>query len=382
MRTFQGTAVNIEHSVLGRISKSYRWAWNLKRKEPLIFVIPKTKSKFPKATGYLIAGPLIDISSLAGRPCVYRLAEEELFTLQEGDIVVLSRDGNVKVMYEINSSSNAIFATNRCNLRYVMCPQSPGLDQDNFLELNLSLIKLMDPDVTKCLAITGGEPTLLGEQLFELILACKKYLPRTAIILLSNGIRFKDFEFARSLAMVNHPDLVIAIALYADNDRDHDGIVGVTGSFYKTIKGLHNLSLFHQKVEIRTVIHSLNYKRLPRFAEFVYHDFPFTIHVALMAIETIELAKENIEQLWIDPYEYVPELEKAVKYLSRCNINVSIYNHQLCLLPEKLWPFSRKSISSRKNIYLEMCAHCAEKQNCGGFFGTAGHFYSKYIKPI
>lgn len=352
------------------------------KKDPHILVMPKSTRKFPKATGYLVAGALIDSSSSGNRPCVYGLLEEELLTLQEGDVVLLSKDGNVNVVYEINSSSNAIFATNRCNLRCVMCPQSPTLDQENLLELNLSLIRLIDPAKTKSLAITGGEPTLLSEELFELICACKKFLPKTALILLSNGIRFKDFEFARSLAMVDHPDIVTAIALYADNDRDHDDIVGVPGSFYKTIKGLHNLSLFRQKVEIRTVIHALNYKRLHKFAEFIYHNFPFAIHVALMAMETVGLAGQNIERLWIDPYEYMSEIEKAVRYLNRCNINASIYNHQLCLLPQKLWPFSRKSISSWKNIYLDVCTYCAEKQRCGGFFGTAGHYFSKYIKPI
>ncbi|MEW6687095.1 MAG: His-Xaa-Ser system radical SAM maturase HxsC [Candidatus Edwardsbacteria bacterium] len=382
MRTFQGKAVNVEHSVLGRIIRFRNWYSYLIKKDPYILVMPKSTRKFPKATGYLVAGSLIDISSLGGRPCVYGLSEEELLTLQEGDVVLLSKDGNVKVVYEINSSSNAIFATNRCNLRCVMCPQSTSLDQENFLELNLSLIRLMDPGKTKSLAITGGEPTLLCEELFELIRACKKYLPRTALILLSNGTRFKDLEFARSLARVDHPDLVIAIALYADNDKDHDNIVGVSGSFYKTIKGLHNLSLLRQKVEIRTVIHALNYKRLPKFVEFIYHNFPFAIHVALMTMETIEIARENIERLWIDPYEYVLELEKAVRYLNRCNINVSIYNHQLCLLPQKLWPFSRKSISSWKNIYLDACTYCAEKERCGGFFATAGNCYSKYINPI
>ncbi len=37
------------------------------------------------------------------------------------------------------------------------------------------------------LAITGGEPTLLGSGLLELICACKKHIPKTALAILTNG---------------------------------------------------------------------------------------------------------------------------------------------------------------------------------------------------
>jgi hypothetical protein len=57
----------------------------------------------------------------------------------------------------------------------------------------------------------------------------------------------------------------------------------------------------------------------------------------------------------------------------------SIYNFQLCILPEKLWPFCRKSISDWKNGYMEECVECVRKNECGGFFTTSGEYKSKNI---
>ena len=63
-------------------------------------------------------------------------------------------------------------------------------------------------------------------------------------------------------------------------------------------------------------------------------------------------------------------------------MNVSIYNHQLCTLPKKLWKFSEKSISAWKNEYLSECNQCSKQQQCGGFFSSSLKKHSKHITPI
>jgi hypothetical protein len=63
-------------------------------------------------------------------------------------------------------------------------------------------------------------------------------------------------------------------------------------------------------------------------------------------------------------------------------MNVSIYNHQLCVIDHELWPFAKKSISDWKNEYMPECAGCAVKDECGGFFSSAHHRYSDHISPI
>jgi len=92
----------------------------------------------------------------------------------------------------------------------------------------------------------------------------------------------------------------------------------------------------------------------------------------------------NVEKLWIDPRDYVHELERAVLHLAARGMRVSIYNHQLCTLPVSLWPYSRASISDWKNEYLAACDTCAVRKDCGGFFTSSiqrGRV-SSHIQPL
>ena len=300
--------------------------------------------------------------------------------LKDGDIVSIEPDGKINLLYQKQSDHNSLFITEKCNCSCVMCPQPRTNASHNTISMNLKLISLMDKK-TKSLGLTGGEPTLIGGALIDIINECKKKLPHTSLNLLTNGIMLEDFEYAKKLAMVEHHDLLIDIPLYADTDIEHNKIIGSNG-FYKTIQALYNLALFEQKVGIRVVIHKLTYQRLPHLAEFIYHNFPFVFQIAFMEMETTGLAKKNIEELWIDPYEYNQELKKAVVYLQQRCMNVSIYNAQLCILDKKLWPFARKSISLWKNIYLEECRDCIYCNDCGGFFETSLKKHSEYIKAL
>jgi hypothetical protein len=101
-----------------------------------------------------------------------------------------------------------------------------------------------------------------------------------------------------------------------------------------------------------------------------------------MGLENIGYAPRNMDTLWIDPHDYQDQLETAVEFLSTRGMNVSIYNHQLCVLRKSLWKFARKSISDWKNIYLEECTSCAIKEDCGGFFKWATKLHSAHISAF
>ncbi len=304
----------------------------------------------------------------------------ELAELNEGDVVLITPDGNINVLYEIKSMHNAIMATERCNHRCIMCPQPPILQETDKTNFNIKLLSLFDKN-THDIGITGGEPTLIGDNLFVLIEYIKKHLPKSSISLLSNGVKFSEKEYAEKLALTNHHDLQIDIPLFSDIDTEHNRIVGAN-TFYKTIEGLYNLALFRQKIGLRIVVHKQTYRRLPQLSEFIYRNLPFVYHVAFMQMETTGLAEENIEELWIDPYGYNKELETAVLNLAMRNMKVSIYNSQLCILSESIRDYAKQSISDWKNIYLPECENCEIKKECAGFFASAENRHSKYIKKI
>lgn len=101
-----------------------------------------------------------------------------------------------------------------------------------------------------------------------------------------------------------------------------------------------------------------------------------------MGLEYQGYTPHNINSLWIDPVDYMNELGEAVTFLATRNFNVPIYNSQLCLLPEYLWRYTKKSISDWKNIYLEECRRCALKETCGGLFASCDKMHSRFIKAF
>jgi His-Xaa-Ser system radical SAM maturase HxsC len=154
------------------------------------------------------------------------------------------------------------------------------------------------------------------------------------------------------------------------------------GAFDQTVIGLHQLARYGMRVEIRVVLHAITIPRLIHLAEYIYRNLTFAEHIALMGLENIGYAPRNMDRLWIDPFDYQDRLEAAVDFLSTRGMNVSIYNHQLCVLRRSLWKFARKSISDWKNIYLEACQSCGVKDDCGGFFQWATKLHSNFIHPL
>jgi His-Xaa-Ser system radical SAM maturase HxsC len=308
---------------------------------------------------------------------------ETLSYLRAGDIVRVNEGaGHIRVVYRRNSPHNVLFFTERCNSRCLMCSQPPREIEDGYLiDEILEAIPLMSQETPE-LCITGGEPTLLGDRLLEVIEATKRHLHNTSLHMLSNGRLFRYTHLARRIAEIGHPNFMIGIPLYSDIASKHDFVVQAKGAFDETVRGIMNLARVGQRIEIRFVIHRQTFSRLAHTARFIGRNLPFVDQVALMGLEMTGFTKANLEALWIDPIEYQTELREAVEEFRRARIPVMIYNHQLCLLDKDLWPIARKSISDWKNVYMPECIPCRIKDQCGGFFASAHLRYSKHITPV
>jgi hypothetical protein len=171
--------------------------------------------------------------------------------LQEGDVISISRTGFIRTLYRVGSRFNIVFATDACNSYCLMCSQPPRrVDPRGTIADHLRLLSLI-PDVPSELCITGGEPTLLKDGLLEIVAACKSRFPSTPLHMLSNARLFHYDAFARHLADVAHPDLMVGVPIYSDIDADHDHIVQARGAFEQTLIGVQNLGRYGVPVEIR-----------------------------------------------------------------------------------------------------------------------------------
>jgi His-Xaa-Ser system radical SAM maturase HxsC len=302
---------------------------------------------------------------------------------KEGHIVTIeSKSGFIRTVYRPESSNNTLFATDRCNSNCLMCSQPPkDIDDSYLIKDHLRIISLIQSP-PETLGITGGEPTLLGDHLITLLQTLKHELPTTHIQMLTNGRLYKNPDFPQKLAAVGHPSFVSAIPLYGDVACVHDYVVQARGAFDETVEGIYNAAEAGLPVEIRIVLHKQTIPRLKQLAQFIAWNFPFAVHIAFMGLEHMGYVKKNWDDLWIDPVDYMLELENAVTLLHRARMNVSIYNIQLCLLAPSLWAFARQSISDYKNIFLDACHHCTLREQCCGLFLSQSNRHSDHIRPF
>ncbi|QLH42889.1 MAG: His-Xaa-Ser system radical SAM maturase HxsC [Coxiellaceae bacterium] len=348
------------------------------RKE--IFFVKKIKITIFGPEGF--KGYLIFESNENNHLNVFQLPED-LGYVSDGDIAVIDpANQSIRVLYRKNSAHNSILVTENCNNFCLMCSQPPrNINDSHLVNEILSMIPLMSKETVE-IGITGGEPTLLGDGLVAILSRLKTHLPNTSVHVLTNGRKFIEHEFVEKIASVNHRDLMFGIPIYSDVSNIHDYVVQANNGFNEAVKGILNLKSFGQQVEIRVVLHKQTYKRLPKLAEFITRNLLFVDHVALMGLEMTGFTKANLNDLWVDPIEYQDELLEAIDILERFRVHVSIYNHQLCLLPKSLWRFAVKSISDWKNEYMPECSGCEMQAKCGGFFSSAHFKYSSYIKPL
>lgn len=375
-----GTSRHVNSVIIGKVTREPVQPL-VARSDFVAFATPDSVGRFGGDwEGYLAVLSSIASDEFHGQPAV--LGVKHLDYLCDGDVVRLAPNGAVHTLFRRNSPHNTILATERCNSLCLMCSQPPREVDDSYRASEiLRLIDLIDPNCEE-IGISGGEPTLLGEDFLRIVAKFEERLPQTALHILTNGRRLKDPKFAERLAVIDHPDLMLGIPLYSDIDSQHDYVVQAPGAFNETVAALYNLARVGISIEIRVVIHAQTYRRLPQLAEYIYRNFPFVSHVALMGMEMFGFVHKNLDVLWIDPVDYQTELEDATLALAMRGLAVSLYNHQLCTIPRTLWPFARKSISDWKNVYLEECDKCTVREACGGFFHSATKRHSAHIRAI
>jgi len=335
-----------------------------------------------RRTGTLRA-ELRGLGAASGMPGPVLRLGPELAHLDAGDIIHVPADGRrVAVLWKNSARHNGLLLTEQCDNYCLMCSQPPKDRDDAWLfDRARKVISLLPPGA-QALSLTGGEPTLHADALIGLLKHCKQVAPGLSVHLLSNGRRFADPDFTRRYAAVGLSDIMTGIPVYAPEPSLHDFIVQAVGAFNETVHGILNLASLGQAVEIRVVVQRHTVSVLAGLAAFIARNLPFVAQVALMGLEMTGLARPNSPLVWADPADYQHELAAAVDILATAGIATRIYNHQLCVLDRRLWPYAVRSISDWKNDYLDICHSCSVRDACGGVFATSGNRISQHLHPI
>jgi His-Xaa-Ser system radical SAM maturase HxsC len=319
----------------------------------------------------------------SGVPCITGVGSAD--GIISGDIVELnSPAGQVRLIDFADSGDKTLLLTNRCNSNCVMCPDPEGIrrrGRDAPLAWIDRYLSLLDCD-TRHLTITGGEPTILGEGLFEVLDMCFRYLPRAGFLLLSNARMFCYPEYVRRFAAHIQGRIVVAAALHGATPAEHDHATRADGSFKQTLQGIQNLMGHGISVEVRVVLQKANWHRLKDLAELIAAKTPGTIQVNFMGLELLGNAARNLGEVWIDYREVAAELSQAITLLAQHGIPSRIYNLPLCVVDPTYWSLCAKSISDYKRTYTPECSRCTVLDHCGGLFGTTLNHRLTEVRPV
>lgn len=305
-------------------------------------------------------------------------------TLIDYDVVEIINNKCIRLLYRDDSNDNVIVVTNQCNSNCIMCPDAEvvrNTEDIPYIDKILEQVRCI-PNDTNHITITGGEPGMIKENLIRLLDECKKYLPDTDFLLLSNGRIFSNTEYTKNIKKCAPKYFRIAIPLYADNEKLHDEITQTKESFKQALLGIKKLIENNIDVEIRVVVLKKNYKKLENIAKYIAKEIPEVKMVNIMALEMTGNAFKNKKQVWVDFKEFKDRLYKSCIILLKAGIITNLYNFPLCNLDKRLYSIAHKSITDYKVRYMEQCEECLVKNQCGGFFNSTINVKSIKVNPI
>ena len=166
MKQIEGIPNNINETIIGIVVKN-KYAYLTKKNCILVTDKPIKSNRYSA----VITNQTIDSS-------ITSVVVSNINDFNIDDIVTIDSKGQINIVHEANSKHNALFVTGKCNSNCIMCPQPPIKKEADRHNINLKHISLLPKD-TISLGITGGEPTLAGKKLFEIIELVNKKLPHT-----------------------------------------------------------------------------------------------------------------------------------------------------------------------------------------------------------
>jgi His-Xaa-Ser system radical SAM maturase HxsC len=226
----------------------------------------------------------------------------------------------------------------------------------------------LPPNLPK-LTLSGGEPTL-RKDILSIIRMTRRDLPRTELCVLTNGRMFYYADFAKKFVESGVDS--IAIPLHGHNSKLHDRITRTPGSFKQTVQGIKNLLPYSNKVriDIRVVIHKLNYKQLPEICQFITEEFRGIYQVVLFPIDIIGTANINRKKLIVKITSVTPYLEKGIEILEKNGFKFQLFHVPFCVIDEKYWKNVAGMTVEEAKVTFEPCGDCIMRDNCSGIWKT------------
>lgn len=283
-----------------------------------------------------------------------------------GDVLFLPRGSTTAHrLIRARSDHNTFLVTERCDQLCVMCSQPPKDYEVDFFDSFTEACRVAPRG--KVIGLSGGEPLLLKDRLWDFLLGMAKERPDLTFHVLTNGQHFTpdDLPVLRALGAER---VLWGIPLYSAVAAEHDRIVGKVGAFETLTRNLALLVRAGAAIELRTVVMRSNAAGLPALSRFVSTHLP-GIHVwAIMQMERIGYGRMNWAAEFFDSSVQFAPIKAAIDAAVARGLPVSLYNFPLCTVPDDVKPRAAPSISDWKRKFLPACSACSQRDACCGFF--------------
>ena len=300
---------------------------------------------------------------------------EKLRNAHDYDVYELWENGKFSEYYDDSSLDNYFFVTGKCNSNCVMCPSPDTSRQksgNTSVDTLIEIAKHIPTDAPH-LTITGGEPFMVGSDIFRFFEFLREKFECTDFLLLTNGRIFAVDSYVERFVEKAPKNSIVAIPIHGSTANIHDMITQSNDSFNQTRIGIKKLLKAGIHVELRIVVSRLNKDDIHNIAQMISDELSEVDYVSIMAMEMTGSARVNQDKVWISYVDAAQVAEDAALVLIENGIDVKLYNFPLCIVKKEYWTLCEKSISPDKVRYAETCENCKMKNACGGVF--AGTMY-------
>ena len=250
-----------------------------------------------------------------------------------------------------------ITLSERCNQSCVYCSATSGMWRPQGPAELTRLLKCAGGSV----GIGGWEPTVDPGLVRVVRRARAAGIER--INLFTNGVLLDDMDYLRRL--IEAGVSTFDVSFPAHTEALSDALTRSPGAFRRRVAGIKNIlrAPGEKYVSLVFVINSLNYRTMPRYADYVARNFPGVTHVLLNMICVFGEVEKKLSL--VPRFARVkPYLGAALAAFSRHRIKCLTDNLPLCLIPG----FEHSSVDARQAVSSGRAAEAAGKahqKECG-----------------
>jgi len=148
----------------------------------------------------------------------------------------------------------------------------------------------------------------------------------------------------------------------------HDAVTRVPGSLAEALKGIDNILRLRsvgQSLEVRVVVHRLNYRSAPETAAGLLERFGGLDRLVVVFAEYEGRARRCLPTIALSYREFRPVFSEILARLPGTR-PVSFYHFPRCVAPRAAWSRIPRTQPREEIGFVPACLQCSQRSECAG----------------